>query len=447
MADMHHPELTLRARAGHALIGQAEAPGDKSISHRTIILGSLAEGITEVSNLLEGEDVLRTIAAFQTMGVAIERQEAGRYRIHGVGLDGLLEPDNVLDMGNSGTGMRLLAGLLASMPFLSVLTGDDSLRRRPMGRVVRPLTRMGARILGRQGNELAPLVIQGTELVPITYESPVASAQVKTAVLLAGLNTAGETSIIEPVLTRDHTERMLTAFGATVERDGLKVTVAGWPEMKAQSLHVPVDPSAAAFPLVAALLVPGSAVELPGVGMNPTRAGLVAILERMGARIERRNERTIGGEPVADLLVRHSELRGVTVPPELVSSAIDEFPILFTAAALAEGETVVSGAEELRVKESDRIAAMAAGLQTLGAHFEERPDGAIIQGQPDGLPGGATVDSFTDHRVAMSLLVAGLVSRAPVTVTRCANIRTSFPAFVPLMCTLGATIEPVPEHP
>ncbi|MBF0622172.1 MAG: 3-phosphoshikimate 1-carboxyvinyltransferase [Magnetococcales bacterium] len=433
--------LALTAQAGDTpLSGQFSPPGDKSISHRSIIFGALAEGETNTTNLLEGEDVLRTVAAFRTMGVKIDRQGAGAYRIHGVGLDGLSEPDNVLDMGNSGTGMRLLAGLLASQPFLSVLTGDGSLRGRPMGRIVKPLTQMGAQILGRDNGRLAPLVIQGTELVPIHYQSPVASAQVKTAILLAGLNTAGETRVTEPAVSRDHTERMLSAFGATVQRDGLTVSIDGWPTLTGQSIEVPADISAAAFPIVAALLVPGSDITLTNVGLNPTRSGIVDVLTAMGGRIEKLNPRTVGGEPVADLRVQHSQLKGIEVPPDVVPSAIDEFPVLFAAASFAEGKTVITGAEELRVKESDRIAAMAKGLTAIGSNFTETEDGAIIIGQPDGLSGGATVDSHTDHRIAMSHLVAGLACKKPVTVTRCDNINTSFPGFDGSMRGLGANI-------
>ncbi|MBF0461085.1 MAG: 3-phosphoshikimate 1-carboxyvinyltransferase [Magnetococcales bacterium] len=434
------PSDTLTATAGGALCGAMTLPGDKSISHRAIILGALAEGETTVHHLLEGEDVLRTVAAFRAMGVGIERDSAGIYRIQGVGLDGLAEPDDVLDMGNSGTAMRLLAGVLASQPFFSILTGDASLRRRPMGRIITPLSQMGARILSRAQGK-APLVIQGTELMPVEYLSPVASAQVKSAVLLAALNTAGGSSVREPELSRDHTERMLTAFGARVERDGLQVTVEGWPTLTGQVVQVPGDISSAAFPLVAALLVPGSDVTLHGVGVNPTRTGLLELLTAMGGRIEWLNQREQGGEPVADLRVRYSALRGIVVPPEVIPRAIDEFPIFFVAAALAEGETVLTGAAELRVKESDRIQAMAAGLRALGAFVTELADGVRIVGRPEGLAGGVRVDSFTDHRVAMSLLVAGLRCRAAVTVARCANIQTSFPGFREQMVGLGAHIQ------
>ncbi|MBF0162047.1 MAG: 3-phosphoshikimate 1-carboxyvinyltransferase [Magnetococcales bacterium] len=427
------------ATPGGALRGVVTPPGDKSISHRAIMLAALAEGASRVEHLLEGEDVLRTVAAFRAMGVAIERDTQGVYHIQGVGLDGLAEPEEVLEMGNSGTAMRLLAGVLASQPFFSILNGDASLRQRPMGRVITPLTQMGARILSRQQGR-APLVIQGGHLIPLEYQSPVASAQVKSAILLAAINTAGGSAVQEPQLSRDHTERMLTAFGAQVQRDGLRVWVEGWPTLVGQNLQVPGDISSAAFPLVAALLVPGSDILLQGVGVNPTRTGLLELLTAMGASIETTNPRQYGGEPVADLRVRHAPLKGICVPPELIAKTIDEFPIFFVAAALAEGETVLTEASELRVKESDRIHAMAVALGAIGAQVTEQADGLRIVGQPDGLAGAATVDSCTDHRVAMSLLVAGLCCRSPVTVLRCANINTSFPAFRQQMTALGASL-------
>ena len=432
-------EEILIARSSGPLRGQLTVPGDKSISHRAIILGSIAEGITTVRHLLEGEDVLRTIAAFQTMGVEIERDPDGLYHIQGVGLDGLAEPNNVLDMGNSGTAMRLLSGILASQPFFSVLTGDASLRQRPMGRIILPLTQMGAKILGRQGNK-APLVIQGAELIPLNYQTPVASAQIKSAVLLAALNTAGESSVQEPNLSRDHTERMLSAFGAQITRENLKVTVEGWPTLTGQNIQVPGDISSAAFPLVAALLTPDADIILKDVGVNPTRTGLLDLLIAMGGNIEFENQRDQGGEPIADLHVVYSRLKGITVPIGVIPRAIDEFPIFFVAAALAEGETLLTNASELRVKESDRIHAMAVGLQALGSTVTEHPDGLHIVGHPDGLAGGVTLDSFTDHRIAMSLLVAGLCCTSPVTVKRCSNINTSFPGFRQAMTGLGAHI-------
>ncbi|MBF0294033.1 MAG: 3-phosphoshikimate 1-carboxyvinyltransferase [Magnetococcales bacterium] len=423
------------------LRGELQPPGDKSISHRAVIFGALAEGVSEIHHLLEGEDVLRTVAAFRAMGVDARRDDAGVWRIAGVGRDGLNEPRDVLDMGNSGTGIRLLTGLLAGQPFFSVLTGDDSLRRRPMGRVVAPLTRMGARILGRDGGRCAPLAVHGTELIGIPYLSPVASAQVKTALLLAGLYAAGETAITEPALSRDHTERMLTAFGAEVGRDGLTVSVRGGIALHGVTMRVPGDISSAAFPMVAALLIPGSEVTLTGVGINPTRTGLLDLLREMGGRIEIGNERLEGGEPVADLTVFHSPLKGIRVPPEVVPRAIDEFPVFALAAACADGETLVTGAEELRVKESDRIAAIVKGLAAQGADIEELPDGMRIRGRPGGLDGGGVADAFQDHRVAMTLMVAGLAARAPVTVIGRANVETSFPGFAARMADLGARIE------
>ncbi|MBF0379813.1 MAG: 3-phosphoshikimate 1-carboxyvinyltransferase [Magnetococcales bacterium] len=430
----------LIAKESPPLKGRITVPGDKSISHRAIIFAALATGETQVTKLLEGEDVLRTIAAFRGMGVEIERLEAGSYRIEGVGLDGLAEPNDVLDMGNSGTAMRLLTGLLASQPFFSVLSGDESLRSRPMGRVVEPLRKMGAKISGRDGGKLAPLVIEGQELIPIEYNSPVASAQVKTAIMLAGLNTAGETSVTEPALSRDHTERMLQAFGAEVQRDGLKVTIDGWPDLVGQKIVVPGDISSAAFPMVAALLVPGSDITIEGVGINPTRTGLLDLLLKMGGQIEQLNPREEGGEPVADLRVRHSQLQAIEVPVDVVPRAIDEFPIFFVAAALADGQTVLRGADELRVKESDRISAMVDGLSRIGVVLGELPDGAMIQGIWERLAGGADVESYSDHRIAMSLSVAGLVSHNPVKVLGCDNINTSFPGYAELMQSLGADI-------
>lgn len=428
--------------ASNGLQGVMRVPGDKSISHRSIIFGSLAEGKTVVHGLLEGEDVLRTMAAFRAMGVEITVTEGGVYSIQGVGLDGLSEPDHVLDMGNSGTGMRLLTGLLASQSFFSVVTGDDSLRTRPMGRVIQPLTRMGAVILGRDGGRLAPLAIRGRELLPLEHQTGVASAQVKSAILLAGLNTAGITQVTEPALSRDHTERMLTGFGAKVQRDGLTVTLEGWPNLKGLSIQVPGDISSAAFFLVAGLLCPGSNLLIKGVGVNPTRTGLLDLLTEMGADLKLSNPRLEGGEPVADIRVEFAELKGITVPPEVIPRAIDEFPIFFVAAALAHGKTTLAGASELRHKESDRIQAMALGLNRLGARVEELSDGVIIQGRPEGLDGGVEVDCLTDHRVAMSLAVAGLRCKNKVKILRTANIATSFPGFVQQMQEIGGTVAP-----
>ncbi|MBF0271178.1 MAG: 3-phosphoshikimate 1-carboxyvinyltransferase [Magnetococcales bacterium] len=434
-------ESRLIAHPCGPLRGEIELPGDKSISHRAVIFGALADGVSVIHHLLEGEDVLRTVAAFRAMGVPIHRDEAGAWCIQGVGIDGLSEPMDILDMGNSGTGIRLLAGLLAGQPFFSVLTGDESLRSRPMRRVAVPLARMGARLLGRDNSRFAPLAIQGTELIGIDYISPVASAQVKTALLLAGLTAAGRTSVTEPALSRDHTERMLSAFGVEVEQNGLTVAVQGRPRLRGLELTVPGDISSAAFPMVAALLVPGSEVTLTGVGINPSRTGLLDLLLEMGADITLFNSRAAGGEPVADLRVRHSRLKGIQVPPEVVPRAIDEFPVFALAAACAEGETVVTGAEELRVKESDRIRAIALGLGSQGAWIEELPDGLRIQGRSEGLDGGGIAEAFGDHRVAMTLMVAGLAARNPVTVSGRANVETSFPGFAETMIGLGGRIE------
>ncbi|NGZ05484.1 MAG: 3-phosphoshikimate 1-carboxyvinyltransferase [Magnetococcales bacterium] len=441
MMEMIPVKSMLIAHPGGPLRGEIELPGDKSISHRAVIFGALADGESVIHHLLEGEDVLRTVAAFQAMGVAARRTDAGVWHLRGVGLEGLSEPEDVLDMGNSGTGMRLLAGLLAGQPFFSVLTGDESLRSRPMGRVAIPLARMGARILGRNQNRYAPLAIQGTELTGIEYVSPVASAQVKTALLLAGLNAAGRTVVSEPALSRDHTERMLAAYGVGLERHGLTVAVTGGARLRGVALTVPGDISSAAFPMVAALLVPDSDVTLRGVGINPTRTGLLDLLLMMGADITLENQRDDGGEPVADLRVRHSRLHGIQVPPEVVPRAIDEFPVFALAAACAVGETVVTGAEELRVKESDRIQAIAQGLGRQGADIEELPDGMRIRGNPGGLAGGARAEAYGDHRIAMTLMVAGLAARRAVTVTGRANVETSFPGFGTTMATLGGRIE------
>jgi 3-phosphoshikimate 1-carboxyvinyltransferase len=419
-------------------------PGDKSISHRALMLSALAVGTSEVEGLLEGEDVLATAAAMRAMGADISRTGPGRWTISGVGVGSLLQPRAALDMGNSGTSTRLLMGLLASHPITATFIGDASLSRRPMSRVIDPLRMVGADITASPGGRL-PLMLRGAELpLPIRYRLPVASAQVKSAILLAGLNIQADTVVEEPVATRDHSERMLRGFGADLSVEplpggGKVITVRGWAELRPQRLAVPGDPSSAAFPLVAALLVPGSDIVIEGVGLNPTRDGLVRVLEMMGADIRRLNSREVGGEPVADLHVRHSPLTGIEVPPEIAPAMIDEYPVLFVAAALAQGRTVMRGIEELRVKESDRIATMAAGLQACGVAVEELPDGLIVQGRGgDRVPGGATVAARLDHRIAMSFAVLSLVADAPVTVDDRAPIGTSFPGFLPLMLAAGA---------
>lgn len=436
------------SRAG-GLAGEARVPGDKSISHRALMFGALAVGETVVEGLLEGEDVLRTAAAMRLLGAEVTRAADGRWHLHGRGVGGLVEPDDVLDMGNSGTGARLLMGLLATHPFTSVLTGDASLRKRPMARVTDPLSRFGARFTGRSGGRL-PLAVTGTDSpVPVTYTLPVASAQVKSAVLLAGLNTPGETVVIEPEPTRDHTELMLRAFGAelTVEdtAEGRRVTLKGQPELTGRPVVVPGDPSSAAFPVVAALIVPGSHVIVRNVGMNPLRTGLFTTLREMGADLTLVNERVEAGEPVADLEVRHSALRGVTVPAERAPSMIDEYPILAMAAACASGETVMEGLAELKVKESDRLNGTANGLTACGADARVDGDRLIVRGSGAPPRGGAEIPVELDHRIAMSFLVLGLATAEPVGVDDAGAIATSFPDFVPLMTRLGGLLSPTRE--
>lgn len=421
--------------AAGPLRGRVRVPGDKSISHRAMMFGSLAEGVTEVSGFLEGEDTLATAAAFRAMGVRIDAEGPGRRIVHGVGLHGLRAPAGPLDLGNAGTGIRLLAGLMAGQAFATELVGDESLSRRPMKRVIEPLRRMGAVITSREGG-LAPLHIAPAPagLVGIDHVSPVASAQVKSCLLLAGLYARGTTSVTEPHRTRDHTERMLRAFGAEVRVDGNTASVSGGQRLRATAIEVPADVSSAAFFLVAASIVPGSDLLLESVGVNPLRDGVLRALRLMGADITVQNPRTLGDEPVADLRVRHAPLRGIEVPEALVPDMIDEFPVLFAAAAVARGTTVVRGAAELRVKESDRIAAMAAALRALGAQVDETPDGAVIAG---GTLSGGHIDSLGDHRIAMASAVAAQVGAAPVAIADCANVATSFPGFVGLAAAAG----------
>ncbi len=431
------PGVTFISSAGKPLAGSLRVPGDKSVSHRSIMLGSIAEGITEVEGFLEGEDALATLQAFREMGVVIEGPNQGRVRIHGVGLHGLRPPRAPIYVGNSGTSIRLLAGLLAGQKFDVEMSGDESLARRPMRRVTEPLGRMGASLLTAE-NGCPPVRVQGNHpLHGIEYTLPVASAQVKSALILAGLYADGETRITEPAPTRDHTERMLQAFGWPVERSGSTVTVRGGATLRAQHIEVPADISSAAFFLVAASIQEGSDLLLTGVGVNPTRTGVIDILRLMGASITLQNERLAGGEPVADLRVRHAPLHGIEIPQELVPLAIDEFPVLFVAAACAQGETLLTGAEELRVKESDRIQVMADGLQILGVTAEPRPDGILIRGGPIG---AGTVISHGDHRIAMAFAVAGLRARGPVIIENCANVATSFPGFVSLANQAGMHI-------
>ncbi len=430
-----------RVAPGGTLRGEARVPGDKSISHRAVMLGALAHGETRVTGLLEGDDVLATAGVFRALGVAIEGPRKGAATIHGAGWEGLQPPAEVLDVGNSGTSMRLLAGLLAGLPFATVLTGDPSLSRRPMRRVTDPLATMGARITTGEGGTAPLRIAGGAPLAGIDYTLPVASAQVKSALLLAGLRAEGRTCVTEPAPTRDHTERMLEGFGYPVSRGAGTVCLAGGHRLHGTRVDVPADISSAAFLLVAASIAPGSDLVLRHVGWNPTRTGVVDILQRMGADIQVLAVDEAGGEPVADLRVRAAPLRGIAVPEALVPLAIDEFPALFIAAACAEGETVITGAAELRVKESDRIAVMAEGLQALGVTVEPREDGARIVGRPS--LGGGRVHSHADHRVAMAFAVAALRAEAAIEVEDCANAATSFPGFVALLRALGLAIEAV----
>ncbi len=427
--------ITFKVQPGGLLQGEARVPGDKSMSHRSIMLGSLADGVTHVKGFLEAEDALATLQAFRDMGVEIEGPVDGCLTIHGVGKHGLKAPKNELYLGNSGTSMRLLSGLLAGQSFNSVLTGDKSLSGRPMKRVTEPLALMGADIKATE-NGTAPLYITGKagQLQGIDYVMPMASAQVKSCLLLAGMYAEGETSVTEPAPTRDHTERMLSGFSYPVKQQGSKVTITADGKLTAADIDVPSDISSAAFFLVGASIAPGSDLLLKHVGINPTRTGVIDILRLMGAKIEVLNERVVGGEPVADLHVVYSPLTGIDIPEALVPLAIDEFPVLFVAAACAKGQTRLSGAEELRVKESDRIQVMADGLQILGVDAQPTEDGMIIQG---GAIGGGVVTSHGDHRIAMAFSIAGLRADAPITILDCANVNTSFPEFKDLVHRLG----------
>ncbi|WP_322981968.1 bifunctional prephenate dehydrogenase/3-phosphoshikimate 1-carboxyvinyltransferase [Pseudomonas sp. C11] len=434
---MHSTDLIFLANPGGSLSGRIRVPGDKSISHRSIMLGSLANGTTEVEGFLEGEDALATIQAFRDMGVVIEGPHHGRVTVHGVGLHGLKAPAGPLYMGNSGTSMRLLSGLLAAQPFDTTLTGDASLSKRPMNRVAKPLREMGAVIeTGPEGRP--PLNIKGGQrLTGMSYEMPMASAQVKSCLLLAGLYAAGKTSVTEPAPTRDHTERMLRGFGYPVNVEGSTASVESGHALSATRIEVPADISSAAFFLVAASIAEGSELVLEHVGINPTRTGVIDILKLMGGDITLENQREVGGEPVADIRVRAAKLKGIEIPENLVPLAIDEFPVLFVAAACAEGRTVLRGAEELRVKESDRIQVMADGLQTLGVKAEPTPDGIVIEG---GAMGGGEVWAHGDHRIAMSFSVASLRAGAPIRIHDCANVATSFPNFLGLAAQVGIRV-------
>lgn len=429
--------VTFIVEPGSSLAGQLRVPGDKSISHRAIILGALAEGVTSITGFLEGEDTLATLRAFQALGVNIEGPEAGQVKVHGVGLQGLQAPQTPLYLGNSGTSMRLLAGLFAGQSFDVTLTGDESLSCRPMQRVCNPLAQMGA-CIDTTAKGTAPLHIRGGQaLHGIEYAMPVASAQVKSSLLLAGLYASGQTCVFEPAPTRDHTERMLIGFGYPVEREGAKVCLKGGGQLHGAVVEVPADISSAAFFMVGAAIGKGADILLEHVGINPTRTGVIDILQRMGARIEISETRIVGGEPVATIRVRASRLRGINIPKDLVPLAIDEFPVLFVAAACAEGETLLTGAEELRVKESDRIQVMADGLRALGISAQPTPDGILIQG---GELQGGEVDSHGDHRCAMAFAMAALAAKGIVTVRNCANVATSFPGFLELASGAGLAI-------
>jgi len=428
------------------LLGVAEVPGDKSISHRALILGALAVGETRITGLLEGQDVLDTAKAMQAFGATVTRQGQGAWSVQGVGVGGFREPADVIDCGNSGTGVRLIMGSMATTPITATFTGDASLRKRPMGRVTDPLALFGAQAHGRTGGRLPMTLVGAADPVPVRYALPVASAQVKSAVLLAGLNAPGQTVVIEREPTRDHSERMLRGFGAelTVEQgpEGHVISLTGRPELRPQTVAVPRDPSSAAFPVCAALIVEGSDIRVPGVSQNLTRNGLYLTLVEMGARIDFDSPRLEGGEPVADLRVRFSpDLKGIEVPPDRAPSMIDEYPILAVVAAFAEGPTVMRGVKELRVKESDRIDAMARGLEACGVRIEEDEDTLIVHGLgAGGVPGGAVAKTHLDHRIAMSFLVAGMAARAEIGVDDASPIVTSFPIFEPLMNGLGAAI-------
>ncbi len=443
----HGTPIPMTSHRADPLTGIAEVPGDKSISHRSLILGALAVGETKISGLLEGEDVLDTAKAMQAMGAEVINHGGGNWSVHGVGVGGLAEPDQVIDCGNSGTGVRLIMGVMATSPITVTFTGDASLNKRPMARVTDPLALFGTQSVGRSGGRLPMTIVGAAEPTPVRYTVPVPSAQVKSAVLLAGLNAPGQTVVIEKEATRDHSERMLAGFGAeiTVEDtdEGRVITLTGQPELKPQVIAVPRDPSSAAFPVCAALITPGSDVLVPGIGLNPTRAGLFYTLQDMGADLTFENMREEGGEPVADLRARYSpDMKGIDVPPERAASMIDEYPVLSVVASFATGKTMMTGVKELRVKESDRIDAMARGLRANGVMVEEGDDWWAVTGLgPEGVPGGGTCESFLDHRIAMSFMVMGMGAQEPVTVDDGTPIATSFPIFTPLMTTLGARLE------
>ena len=442
----HAAALPMTALKSSALKGVAQVPGDKSISHRALIFGAMAVGETKITGLLEGQDVLDTARAMHAFGATVTQHGAGAWSVTGVGVGGFSEPCDVIDCGNSGTGARLIMGTMATSNMTATFTGDASLRKRPMGRVTDPLSLFGTAAYGRKGGRLPMTLVGAPEAKGVRYALPVASAQVKSAVLLAGLNARGETVVIEHEPTRDHSERMLAGFGATLNIDktneGHVITLLGQPELRAQNVAVPRDPSSAAFPVCAALIVEGSDIMVPGVSQNLTRNGLYITLVEMGAEIEFKNERLEGGEPVADLRVRFSDkMRGVELPPDRAPSMIDEYPILSVVAAFATGKTIMRGVKELRVKESDRIDAMARGLEACGVRIEEDEDTLIVYGMgAGGVPGGATALTHLDHRIAMSFLVCGLAAQKPVSIDDAGAIATSFPVFIPLMTALGAVL-------
>ncbi|MCR8826255.1 3-phosphoshikimate 1-carboxyvinyltransferase [Pseudosulfitobacter koreensis] len=442
----HGAPIPMTSRACGALTGTAHVPGDKSISHRSLILGAMCVGETTITGLLEGQDVLDTAKAMRAFGAEVTDHGNGRWSVHGVGVGGFAEPDQVIDCGNSGTGVRLIMGCMATSPISATFTGDASLNGRPMARVTDPLALFGTQSVGRAGGRLPMTIVGAAEPVPVRYVVPVPSAQVKSAVLLAGLNAPGKTVVIEAEATRDHTERMLAGFGAEISTEvtdeGRVITLTGQPELKPQHIEVPRDPSSAAFPVCAALIVPGSDVLVPNIGLNPTRAGLFTTLREMGADLTYENEREEGGEPVADLRARFSpDLKGIEVPAERAASMIDEYPVLSVVAAFASGKTHMPGVKELRVKESDRIDAMKAGLAANGITVEDGPDWWTVTGLGHGkVPGGATCASHLDHRIAMSFLVLGMATQQPVSVDDGGPIATSFPIFEPLMGGLGAAI-------
>ena len=442
----HGAPIPMTSHKCTGLSGVVEVPGDKSISHRSLIFGAMALGKTEISGLLEGQDVLDTAKAMEAFGASVTNHGDGNWTVHGVGVGGFSEPDGVIDCGNSGTGVRLIMGAMATHDMTATFTGDASLNKRPMARVTDPIALFGAEAYGRKGGRLPMTIVGAKHPVPVRYTVPMPSAQVKSAVMLAGLNAPGETVIIEKEATRDHTERMLVGFGAEVDveitAEGRVITLRGYPELKPQTISVPRDPSSAAFPVCAALITEGSDILVPNIGLNPTRAGLYTTLREMGADLVFENERIEGGEPVADLRAKFSpNMKGIEVPPERAASMIDEYPILSVVASFAEGDTIMRGVKELRVKESDRIDAMAKGLRANGMDIDEGEDWWIIHGKGMGnVPGGGLAETFLDHRIAMSFLTLGMGSEKPVHIDDGGPIVTSFPNFEPLMTALGAKL-------